>query len=81
MKSFSLTLQNIEHLKRQIKSLDKVISRELKAIPQTLTAVKGLGEVSASGIIAEIGDIKRFKNEASPGSGISRAILMLKSVV
>jgi transposase len=63
--ALSLTLQNIEHLKRQIKSLDKVISRELKAIPQTLTTVKGLGEVSAAGIIAEIGDIKRFKNEAS----------------
>lgn len=63
--ALSLTLQNIEHLKRQIKSLDKVISRELKAIPQTLTTVKGLGDVSAAGIIAEIGDIKRFKNEAS----------------
>lgn len=63
--ALSLTLKNIEHLKRQLKDLDKVISTELKAIPQTLTTVKGLGDVSAAGIIAEIGDIKRFKNEAA----------------
>ncbi|GAW91807.1 IS110 family transposase [Calderihabitans maritimus] len=63
--ALSLTLQNIDHLKRQLKQLDKVICRELEAIPQTLTSVKGLGPVSAAGIIAEIGDIKRFKNQAA----------------
>lgn len=63
--ALSLTLQNIEHLKRQIKNLDKVITRELRAIPQTLTTVKGFGDVSAAGIIAEISNIKRFKNEAA----------------
>ncbi|MGB9881039.1 MAG: IS110 family transposase [Anaerolineae bacterium] len=63
--ALSLTLQNIEHLKRQLKQLDKVICRELEAIPQTLTTVKGLGPVSAAGIIAEIGDIRRFKDQAA----------------
>ena len=63
--ALSLTLQNIDHLKRQLKQLDKVICRELEAIPQTLTSVKGLGPISAAGIIAEIGDIKRFKDQAA----------------
>lgn len=63
--ALSLTLQNIDHLKRQLKQLDRVINRELEAIPQTLTTVKGLGPVSAAGIIAEIGDIKRFKDQAA----------------
>jgi transposase len=63
--ALSLTLQNIDHLKRQLKQLDKVICRELEAIPQTLTTVRGLGPVSAAGIIAEIGDIRRFKDQAA----------------
>lgn len=63
--ALSLTLQNIDHLKKQLKQLDKVICRELNAIPQTLTSVKGFGPVSAAGIIAEISDIKRFKDQAA----------------
>ena len=34
----------------------------MKGIPQTLTSIKGIGDVYAAGLIAEIGDIKRFKN-------------------
>lgn len=34
----------------------------MKGIPQTLTSVKGIGDVFAAGIIAEIDDVKRFKD-------------------
>ncbi|MDN5293585.1 MAG: transposase [Eubacteriales bacterium] len=66
--ALSLTLQNIDHLKRQLKQLDKVICRKLEAIPQTLTSVKGLGPISAAGIIAEIleGVIIAFFNPYFP---------------
>ena len=41
--ALSLTMQNIEFLKSQIKKLDGVSSRELKAFPQTLTTIPGTG--------------------------------------
>ncbi|WP_353797144.1 IS110 family transposase [Thermococcus sp.] len=41
------------------------MSRQLKAFNQTLTTIHGIGDVLAAGIIAEIGDIKRFNNEAA----------------
>lgn len=63
--SLSLTLQNIAFFNSQIKKLDKLISKELNAIPQTLTTVRGIGPVYAAGIIGETGDIKRFRNEAA----------------
>ena len=63
--TLSLTLQNIEFLKAQIKKLDGVISRELKAFSQTLTTIPGIGPVLAAGIIAEIGDVSRFKDQAA----------------
>ena len=34
----------------------------MKRITQTLTYVKGIGDVYAAGLIAEIGDLKRFKD-------------------
>lgn len=37
----------------------------LEMIPQTLTSIKGIGNVYAAGIIAEIGDINRFPSQAS----------------
>ena len=45
-------------------TLDKAIEKQLVLIPNTLTSVKGIGLVYASGIIAEIGDINRFNNHA-----------------
>jgi transposase len=61
----SMTIGNIHFLKSQIQKLDRLIGRQLKAIPQTLTTVPGIGPVFASGIIAEVGDIRRFHNEAA----------------
>lgn len=60
--SMSVTLSTIQHIESQVKRLDKEIAKLMKGIPQTLTSVKGIGDVYAAGIIAEIGDIKRFKN-------------------
>nr|WP_232841411.1 IS110 family transposase [Caldicellulosiruptor acetigenus] len=63
--ALSMTLENIRFMQEQLKKLDKEISKLLKAFSQTLTTVPGIGDVLAAGIIAEIGDIKRFKNEAA----------------
>jgi len=63
--TLSLTLQNVEFLRTQIKKADTVIAREFKTFPQTLTTIPGIGPVLAAGIIAEIGDISRFKNHAA----------------
>lgn len=60
--SLSITLSVIQHMESQIKKLDKEIAKLMRDIPQTLTSVKGLGPVLSAGIIAEIGEIKRFDN-------------------
>ncbi|WP_010632960.1 IS110 family transposase [Sporolactobacillus vineae] len=62
--SMSVTLSLIRHIEMQVKRLDKEISRLMQAIPQrlVLTSVKGIGDVFAAGLLAEIGDIKRFKS-------------------
>ncbi len=63
--TLSMTLHNIEFFKSQIKSLDKAIAKEIAAIPQTLTTIPGIGPVWGAGILAEVGDISRFRNEAA----------------
>lgn len=60
--SLSVTLSTIQHIESQVKRLDREISKLMKGIPQTLTSVKGIGDVYAAGLIAEIGYIKRFKD-------------------
>lgn len=60
--SLSITLSVIKHMESELKKLDKEIAKLMKDISQTLTSVKGIGPVLAAGIIAEIGDIKRFDN-------------------
>jgi transposase len=63
--TLSLTLQNVEFLRSQVKKADAVIARELEAFPQTLTTVPGLGPVLVAGIVSEIGDIFRFKDKGA----------------
>ncbi|RKO65487.1 IS110 family transposase, partial [Desulfofundulus salinus] len=53
----------IRALQSELKRLDKLIAQHLEAFPQTLTSIKGVGPVYAAGILAEIGDISRFKNQ------------------
>lgn len=60
--SLSVTLSTIQHIESQVKRLDKEIAKLMKGMSQTLTSVKGIGDVYAAGLIAEIGDIKRFKD-------------------
>ena len=52
----------IKSLQSEVKKLDKLIEEHMKAIPQTLTSLKGIGPVFSAGILAEVGDVKRFKN-------------------
>ena len=51
-------------LDSQIKQFDMAIADQMQLIPNTLTSVKGIGPVYSAGIIAEIGDINRFPNQA-----------------
>lgn len=63
--SLAVTLSVIKHMEAEVKKLDKEIAKIMKSIPQTLTSVKGIGDVLAAGIIAEIGDVQRFKNHSA----------------
>lgn len=60
--SMASILSVINHMESEVKKIDKEIAKLMKGIPQTLTSVKGIGDVLAAGIIAEIGNIKRFDN-------------------
>jgi len=53
----------IKALQSEVKKLDKLIEEHMKAIPQTLTSLKGIGPVYSAGILAEVGEITRFKNQ------------------
>lgn len=57
------TMASIRVLQAQLAAIDKTIAQELKAIPQTLESVPGLGPVWTAGLVAEIGDITRFPHE------------------
>ncbi|MEA3432546.1 MAG: IS110 family transposase [candidate division WOR-3 bacterium] len=48
-----------------IKEIDKATENEFNAFPNTLRPIPGLGPVYASGILAEIGDVNRFKSNTS----------------
>lgn len=63
--TLSMTIENIKFFESQIKKIDKEIVKHLRAFKQTLETVPGIGPTLAAGILAEVGDIARFKNEAS----------------
>ena len=60
----AVSLSAIRSLEKQIKELDIAIAGLIKLIPNTLTSINGIGPVYSAGIIAEIGDINRFDNQA-----------------
>ena len=57
----------IRALEQQVKVLDKAIAEQMQLIPNTLQSIPGIGPVYSAGIIAEIGDIHRFKNQSALG--------------
>lgn len=61
----AVSLVGIRSLEQQIATLDKAISEQLSLFPNTLTSIKGIGNVYAAGIIAEVGDIHRFSGQAA----------------
>ncbi|WP_206920138.1 IS110 family transposase, partial [Alicyclobacillus suci] len=63
--SLSVTLSVIQHMESEVKKLDKAIAKLMKAIPNTLESVQGIGPVYAAGLLAEIGDIRRFNNHSA----------------
>lgn len=61
----SLSISSMKAIEKQIKDLDCAIAEQLTIIPNPLTSIKGIGLVYAAGIIAEIGNINRFKGQVS----------------
>jgi transposase len=59
------TMASIRTLPQQLKTLEMTIAQELAAIPQTLSSVPGLGPVWTAGLIAELGDIRRFDDQGA----------------
>ena len=68
------SIETIRSLSKQIKQLEKAIQRILDGIPNTLQTIPGIGPVYTAGILAEIGDITRFKDQAALAkyAGLSR---------
>lgn len=63
--AMSVTITGMRAMESQIKTLDKAIEQQFEIISNTLTSIPGIGKVYSSGIIAEIGDIRRFQSHAS----------------
>ena len=60
----SLLVRELRNLEKMIKEIDKAIEDMVEVIPeyQCLTSIPGIGKVFSAGIIAEIGQIERFKD-------------------
>lgn len=56
----------IRTLKKEIQALDKAIQNLITTIPESksLLSIPGIGSVYAAGILAELGQIERFEDEA-----------------
>jgi transposase len=64
-----MCLENVNRLEEQIRQLNSKIAETINEKDvKRLCKVPGLGEVSASVVIAEIGDPKRFKNDKQVAS-------------
>lgn len=63
--AMSVSIAGIRALQSQIKDLEAAIQKQFEIIPNTIISVPGIGKVYSAGIIAEIGDIRRFQSHAS----------------
>lgn len=61
----AVRLLGIQSIQKQIKELDKAIASYMELFPDILSSIPGFGPVYSAGILAEIGDIQRFKNHAA----------------
>ena len=52
-------------LEAQIREFDKAIKSQMELLSNVLISVPGIGPVYSAGIMAEIGDINRFNNQAA----------------
>lgn len=61
------SIQTIRSIQSQLKELDKAIERILDSIPgaKCLRSIPGIDRVYAAGILAELGDIDRFHDQAA----------------
>ncbi len=60
----SISITSIKALESQIKEFDKAIAAQMQLLPNVLSSIDGIGPVFSAGIMAEIGDINRFDNQA-----------------
>ena len=60
----SISITSIKALEAQIKEFDKAIAAQMELLPNVLISIPGIGPVFSAGIMAEIGDINRFRNQA-----------------
>ncbi|MCD8126978.1 MAG: transposase, partial [Clostridiales bacterium] len=63
--AMAISIASMRTLEKQGKVLDKAIEQQFEIIPNTLTSISGIGKVYSAGIIAEIGDIRRFNSQAA----------------
>jgi transposase len=56
-------LRNIRALKAGLKEVNAAIAQEMKAFPNTLTTLPGVGPVFSAGILSEIGSIQKFDSD------------------
>ena len=61
----SISITSMKALESQIKEFDKAIAAQMELLPNVLISVPGIGPVYSAGIMAEIGDINRFKSQAA----------------
>ncbi len=60
----SISITSMKALESQIKEFDKAISAQMELLPNVLISIPGIGPIFSAGIMAEIGDINRFENQA-----------------
>lgn len=56
------TIERISQLSKKIAELDERIDNMMKEVDSPITSIPGVGNVLAAIIIAEVGDISKFKN-------------------
>ena len=61
----SISITSMKTLESQIKEFDKAIAAQMELLSNVLISIPGIGPVYSAGIMAEIGDINRFKNQAA----------------